>query len=57
MEEQKWEGNSQEQIEAFEKFSEIAREYIYKHGTPHSTIVIMQTGIEISDGRMATSFI
>lgn len=41
----------------FRKFSRAAKEYVYKHGTPHSTIVITQVGIEISDGRMAESFI
>lgn len=50
-------GTNTEEKEAFDRLSEVARNFIYKYGTPHSTIIIDQTWIEHLDGRMANSFI
>lgn len=45
-----------EEIQAFNDLSKTAKEFIYKYGTPHSTIIIDQTGIELLDSRMANGF-
>jgi hypothetical protein len=43
--------------EEFERLAEIAREYIYEYGTPHTTVIVTQTGIEVLDGRQAKPFV
>lgn len=43
--------------EDFKRLAEMAKEFIYEYGTPHTTIIIDQTGIEVLDGRMAEPFV
>lgn len=43
--------------EDFKRLAEMAKEFIYEYGTPHTTIIIDQTGIEVLDGRMAKPFV
>lgn len=43
--------------EDFKRLAEVAKEFIYEYGTPHTTIILDQTGIEVLDGRMAEPFV
>ena len=48
------ENNRKEDIE---EFSKIAEDFVNKYGCPHTTIIITQVGIDISDSRMGKSFV
>lgn len=43
--------------EDFEEFSKIAEDFVNKYGCPHTTIIITQEGIDVSDSRMGKSFV
>jgi len=43
--------------EEFGRLAEMAKYYIYEYGTPHTTVIVTQTGIEVLDGRQAKPFV
>jgi len=49
--------NKEQRTNDFDDFSILAKWFIYKYGTPHSAIVITQSGIEVLSGCMAKSFL
>ena len=45
-----------ERQDEFKKLSEQFIDFLYKYGTPHSIIVIEQTGAQFYNGECATAF-
>ena len=48
--------NTNKRQEEFKKLSEQFVDFLYKYGTPHSVIVIEQTGAQFYSGECATKF-
>ena len=45
-----------EEIEAFKQLCKPLLDFLYEHGTPHSKIIIEQTGAEFVDGTIGVPF-
>lgn len=47
---------TKEEIEEFKKLCEPLVDFIYKHGSPHSKIIIEMDGAEFIDGTIGVPF-